>query len=330
MTSPDPDWAALARLRAVFLEGASAGADYWRSDSDLAAYDATFAQRIGWKWDHVLADLARRGWQPPAGPLTDWGCGSGIAARACLDQWGAAAATVLHCWDRSALAVRFATQRARTKYPGLEVIEGLPAAPGTVLLSHVLTELDPGQLTPLLEWLGAATTILWVEPGTYDASRRLIAVRERLCGAFHVVSPCTHAGPCGMLTPANEPHWCHHFADPPPAVFTDPFWGRFAAFMGIDLRSLPVSWLVLDRRPPPPLPHDTVRIIGRPRVYKAHAALLGCGADGLEAADLMKRDHPDLFRRLRKDDCPSLQSWQRHGRRVTARPWPDPQTGATA
>ncbi|MBP9903596.1 MAG: hypothetical protein KBH45_19240, partial [Verrucomicrobia bacterium] len=55
------DWATLGRLRSEFLAGATSGRDYWQSESDLASYDATFAQRIGWKWDYVLAELTRRG-----------------------------------------------------------------------------------------------------------------------------------------------------------------------------------------------------------------------------------------------------------------------------
>jgi ribosomal protein RSM22 (predicted rRNA methylase) len=162
--------------------------------------------------------------------------------------------------------------------------------------------------------------ILWVEPGQHTSSRALIELRERLRERFAVVAPCTHRLPCGLRSPENEPHWCHHFADPPPGVFTDPFWGRFAAIAGVDLSSLPVSYLVLDRRPVPPLPTGAVRVIGRPRVYKAHAALLACDADGVTEVELRKRDLPEPFRRLRKGDCPSLQVWTRDDRRVVDLP----------
>ncbi|MEI6085322.1 MAG: hypothetical protein WCS70_13625, partial [Verrucomicrobiota bacterium] len=86
MTWDEIDWDALNRLRAGFLAGAT---DYWRSERDLASYDLTFAQRIGWKWDFVLAELKRLGWQPPVGPVVDWGCGSGIAGRAFLGEFPA-------------------------------------------------------------------------------------------------------------------------------------------------------------------------------------------------------------------------------------------------
>ena len=55
------DWAALERLRAGFIAGSAGATDYWRRESDLASYDLTFAQRIGWKWDFVFRDLQQRG-----------------------------------------------------------------------------------------------------------------------------------------------------------------------------------------------------------------------------------------------------------------------------
>src|SRR6266498_988576 len=83
------DWAALDRLRETFLAGRPTGAAYWQSMGDLANYDFTYAQRIGWKWDAVLRELQCRGWLPPAAPLLDWGCGSGVASRCVLDALGA-------------------------------------------------------------------------------------------------------------------------------------------------------------------------------------------------------------------------------------------------
>ncbi len=317
MNEPALDWPALDRLRAAFLDGTAGRQDYWRSEADLASYDATFAQRIGWKWDCVLGELERRGWTPPPGAaLVDWGCGSGIAARAFLDFYGRECVARLSVWDRSALAMRFAANRAGGKYPGLSVDTALPARPELVLLSHVLTELTVEATDALLQWLEPAVAVLWVEPGTYDASRRLIAIRERLPGKFQVVAPCTHGSPCGMLAPGNEPHWCHHFAASPAAVFTDPFWGRFARLAGVELASLPLSFLVFDRRPAPALPAGTVRVIGRPRLYKAHASLLACDRDGVGEYELLKRQLPALFRRCRKGDCPTLQAWTREGDRV--------------
>lgn len=314
-----PDWQALDRLRTAFLDGSAGTPDYWQRASDLASYDATFAQRIGWKWDYVLGELDQRGWQPPPdATLLDWGCGSGIAARAYLDWHGPESVRGAWFWDRSALAMRWAAQAARAKYPGLQVNEGQPPAASIVLVSHVLGELNEPDTDALLDSLQGATSVLWVEPGTAETSRRLIAVRERLSPTFAVVAPCTHGATCGLLAPGNERHWCHHFAPSPPAVYTDPFWGHFARMTGVDLRSLPLSFLVLDRRKPQPLPEGSVRVLGRPRVYKAHALIQVCDAAGVTECEVHRRQLPAAFRELRKGRYPTLPVWQREGDRVVA------------
>ncbi|MBP7826682.1 MAG: hypothetical protein KA236_09055 [Verrucomicrobia bacterium] len=307
------DWAALERLRATFLAGIAAAGDYWQSESDLASYDLTFAQRIGWKWDYVLAELARRGWTPPSGELLDWGCGSGIAGRAFLDFFGQDAVTTLRLWDRSPRAVQFAAGRARQKYPGLAVQSGLPDSPATLLVSHVLTELTPEQTEALADFAAQAAAVIWIEPGTYAASLTLIAIRERLRDRLQIVAPCTHQTRCGILAPENERHWCHHFAAPPPGVFQDGNWARFARTLGIDLRDLSLSFLVLDQRPAPPTPPGATRVIGHPRVYKPHALLLGCDADGVCERRLTKRALPEAYRQLKKGRCDPLQIWRCQG-----------------
>ncbi len=300
------DWKALERLRSVFLDGTAGARDYWRNDRDLESYDQTFGQRIRWKWNYILKELQRRGWEPPRGEAVDWGCGSGIATRAFLEHFGMELASKLVLWDRSPVAMQFAARKAREEFPSIGVWLDRPSDHdfGTLLISHILTELSDEQLVKLLALAALATSVIWVEPGTYEVSRRLIAARERLRGAFQVVSPCTHQAACGMLTLENERHWCHHFAPLPPEVFTDGNWARFAKLAGVDLRSLPVSFLVLDKRPLPSQP-DAVRVIGRPRVYKAHALVLGCEESGINEHRYTKRNQPEEFRRLKKGDVPA-------------------------
>jgi hypothetical protein len=308
----DIDWHALERLRTAFLDGSAGHHDYWKSERDLASYDLTFAQRIGWKWDHVLSELRRRGWTPPPGEVVDWACGSGIAGRAYLDHFGPANNTALRLWDRSALARHYAKTKAEEKYRDLPVrfYGGEESRCGTLLLSHVLTELTSEQTEQVITLARLATAVLWVEPGTHEASRLLSRLREQLRAEFNLVAPCPHQSSCPMLAPENAVHWCHHFAPTPPEVFTDGNWARFAALAGVDLRSLPLSFLVLDKRPVPTLPAHAVRVIGHPRVYKAHALLLGCSSDGLRERRLSKRILADEFRRLKKSDVDPLQLWE--------------------
>jgi hypothetical protein len=301
------DWKALARLRTAFLDGSAGTQDYWRNENDLESYDQTFGQRIRWKWDYVLNELKQRGWSPPAtaGEVIDWGCGSGVATRSFLDHFGVDSSVTFLFWDRSSLAMQYAARKAREAFPDIKVwLERPPEQmSGTLLISHALTELADTQLNELLGLAAHATVVIWVEPGTYDASRKLIAVRERLRSGFQLVSPCTHQAACGMLTPENERHWCHHFAPSPPEVFMDGHWARFAKIAGVDLRSLPLSFLVLDKRPVPQ--PDGMRVIGRPRVYKAHALLLGCESSGVRDYRQTKREQPDQFRRLKKGKIPT-------------------------
>lgn len=321
------DWNALKRLRSGFLERGGEAADYWKSESDLANYDLTFAQRIGWKWDYVLTDLQHLGWSPPRAELLDWGCGSGIASRAFIDFFGADAITSLKLHDRSPLAVRFAVRRAVAKYPGLRIETGVDAEAAAteaqgdhpvLLISHVLNELSQPETEALVAIAERASCVIWVEPGTYEASYALVAIREKLRAQFNVIAPCAHQARCGLLQPGNERHWCHHFASPPPEVFTDRRWARFANELGIDLRDLAVSFLMLDRRPAPQLPPGTTRVIGHPRIYKPHALLLGCNEAGVRECRLTKRTFPNEFKRLRKGATYPLQVWQCSGAEIAA------------
>ncbi len=306
------DWKSLQRLRETFLRADPAARDdYWRSERELEIYDQTFGQRIRWKWDYVLRELKRRGWTPPRADVCDWGCGSGIAGRAFLEHFGATEIQSLQLCDRSALAMRYALARAQAEFPKTPAQMSARFSSGAVLLiSHVITELAEQQLANLTQLARKAAAVLWVEPGAFEASRALIAVREKLRETMSVIAPCTHQAACGMLATGNERHWCHHFAPSPPEVFTDGDWAKFANIAGIDLRSLPLSFLVMDRREPSMLPADAMRIIGRPRIYKAHAQVFGCDASGVHDRKLTKRSVPEVFHHLRDEPMEPLQSWR--------------------
>lgn len=367
------DWPALDRLRDTFLAGKPTGASYWTSRSDLANYDFTFAQRIGWKWDAVLRELKLRGWTPPRGPMLDWGCGSGIAGRRVIEFFGEKTFDCLRVFDRSPLAMQFAMEATREAFPSLRV-ESYPhpiprprdlplpsdgrgvggegdrefmvpprtgaqsialhksdarsnaprsddAPIGTLVVSHVLNELDEPDGQALRQMIDRADAVLWVEPGTYADSRSLIAMREALRETFHVIAPCTHQCGCGLRTPENERHWCHHFASPPAGIMAHSNWVRFAQRAGIDLRSLPYSFLVLERRglrDPVPglLPDGSSRIVGEPRFYKGYAKIFNCRADGVRDLTLQKRDAPELFKALKDKEATPFQQWTVAGGRV--------------
>ncbi len=295
------DWELLSSLRETFLSEKSSGRceDYWATPEHLEAYDATFAQRIGWKWDAVLRELRGREWAPAEKPaLVDWGCGTGIAARRTLDAFGPDSFSSLWLFDRSSLAEDFAAAKAE----GLITVERLrKSAPKdfVLLLSHVLNELSDVDATTLLTLAARAQSIIWVEPGTPALSRKLITIREELKGGFKVIAPCPHQLRCGILAPENSRHWCHHFAEPAQEAFTSSEWARFGKELGIDLRSLPVSFLVLDRREPKPAPSG--RVIGRARKYKGYSTYLECSPAGVAEKKATKGKDPELFKLLKDD-----------------------------
>jgi len=320
---PAGEIATLHKLRERFLAGTAGAADYWRYPDELPLYDSTFGERIGWKWDAVLRELALRGWQPRSRRVLDWGCGSGIAGRRALSQWNSLTRYAAH--DRSAMAMRYATERVRADFPHIEISPSREVDADTLLLlSHVISELSARQLDELLEVAPRAGEIIWVEAGTHTDSRRLIEVRERLRrtpggspedhgraahGTFEVVAPCTHRSACGLLSAKNERHWCHHFAHVPSDVFQDARWAEFGRELGIDLRSLPYSFLVLGRDSAPQAPGFS-RVIGEAREFKGHAKVLSCHVDGVADLMLQKRDAPALHKAVLRGDEAPLFRWQ--------------------
>ena len=323
MNWSDLDWPALDRLRQKFLHGGAAAGPYWESSSDLASYDFTYGERIGWKWDHVLRELQLRGWRPGSRRILDWGCGSGIAARRVISFFGAENFDSLTVWDHSPLACDFAAETAQRAFPSLRVATATPSLLasdehiGLLLISHVLNALAPDALASLRTLIARAEAVVWAEPGTRDVSRHLGALRDELRESFRVIAPCTHENACPILAPGNERHWCHFFAPPPPEIFADANWVKFGQRAGIDLRSLPYCFVTLDRTH---AAHGDglSRVIGRAEHFKPYARVLNCDATGLAELELPKRADPALFKQLERTKAPLIYRWQHDDKRIAS------------
>lgn len=322
MTWEDVDWPTLDRLRQRFLSAPAAGASYWETADDLANYDFTYGERIGWKWDHVLRELRLRRWHPRSRTVLDWGCGSGIASRRVISFFGADHFDSLILWDQSGLACDFAADAAQREFPKLDIVQATPGylagaeRIGLLVISHVLNELPPETLEELRMLAVRAEAILWTEAGTHDVSRQLGEMRERLRGAgFRVIAPCTHENECPMFALGRERDWCHCFAPPPAGIHADSDWVKFGHRVGIDLRSLPYAFLALDRNPGDPAAGAS-RVIGRPEFFKPYARWLNCDAAGLAELELPKRPNSALFKELERSKAPLVYRWQREGNRV--------------
>jgi hypothetical protein len=316
------DWDVLDRLRETFLSDARTEGPYWHTVTDLECYDFTYGERIGWKWDAVLAELKLRGWTAPAeATVFDWGCGSGIAGRRAVDFFGASRVSRLIVHDHSPLATEFAEHRARRVFPNLTVERASyrflqEGAIDVLVLSHVLNELNDAGRAELEGLLARAGVVLWVEPGTHEVSRALVEWRERWrTQGFHTVAPCTHHERCGLLAPGKERHWCHFFAAPPPSIFADSDWVKFGQRAGIDLRALPYSFLALDRRPFAQ-PEGASRVLGEPRLYKGYAKIFNSDATGVSELLLQQRADKELFKSLKRAHGPLIYRWARDGEKI--------------
>jgi SAM-dependent methyltransferase len=326
------DWSTLDRLREGFLTGRASPGVYWKSRDDVAAYDRTYGERIGWKWDQVLRELRLRGWRPASRSVFDWGCGSGIASRRLVDFFDAKNFESLTLWDHAPVASEYATSEASARWPDLSVSAATPgllasSEPiGLLLISHVLNELSDDQLTELQSLCSRAREIVWVEAGTHEVSRKLGGVRDALVvnAGFAIVAPCTHQLACPIFTNGNERHWCHFFAPPPSEIFSDPNWVRFGQRAGIDLRSLPYSFIALDRASDRPRTTVLSRVIGRPEHFKPYCRWLNCDDTGLAELELPKRADSTLFKQLERTKAPLVYRWDRDGSKVrTGQPLTD-------
>ncbi|MEQ1634723.1 MAG: small ribosomal subunit Rsm22 family protein, partial [Planctomycetota bacterium] len=291
MTPTRDDLLRIERLRELFLDesrGERALKDYWRGPMDLDAYASVLAVRIGWKWDAALSECKDRGMQrADQDVVVDFGCGSGIAAERFVHHFGARA---VHFYDRSATAREYACRHFATKHEGLaaEALADIhTSSPDVLLVSHVLSELDERGLEVLRALIARSRRVVIVEPGNRTSSRRLSTLRNELLADFAVLAPCPHAASCPALL--RDEDWCHFFAEPKQMAFTDSAWVKLSKELSIDQRSLPYSFLALQRTPVtdgPSAPDH--RILYRPEVGKHDAKVQLCTNDGVVEALVTK------------------------------------------
>lgn len=301
------DWSVLEHLRRMYIsEAPQLKRDYWNSATTLESYDATFAQRIGWKWDAVLQEFKQL--SIPAAHskilLLDWGCGTGIAARRFVSILGDSYISSVAFFDRSKVAAEFAKQKFGLEFPEIPafVTHQQPKESFILLVSHVFSELDNSAKESLKEIARSAEAVFFVEPGTPNQSADLITMREDLREHMTVVAPCPHTDQCGLIRNNNQEDWCHNFAKPPSKIFHDPNWSLFAKRMEIDLRSLPVSFLILLKNIDQLTCRNDnmIRVLGRPTVNKTGARFVGCGKNGVFNTTVEKRTRKNTVKQLDK------------------------------
>lgn len=129
--------------------------------------------------------------------------------------------------------------------------------------------------------------LLLLEPALRHTSRRLHRLRDSLLasGEATLLAPCTHAGPCPMLS--GERDWCHERRPwlPPPML------RQLASSTGLRRRDLRFSYLALGAPAAPPLPgrEQASRVVSSPLGGKGRLELMLCDGAGQRRMVLLKR-----------------------------------------
>jgi len=299
------NWQKIQGLRKHYLSLGQAGSkDYWNDLELIESYDKVLGERIAWKWSAVLNQVKDRISFTTSVSVLDWGCGTAVASRKFYEYFGETIVSInLH--DRSRKVANYASKRlaAEVKDCNISILDSMPAEKSTVaLLSHVINEFDEKDLDRLVHSLRGHELIIWLEPGTHRESRRLNHVRAELLDEYEVIAPCSHQSKCPMQQEEHSSHWCHFFARPPAEAFQSQLWAEAKKHLGIDLRSLPTSFLCLMRKEGTGVvstsSDSAAVLIGRHRIYKGYLKYLECSEAGLSEVRLQKRDNKKLFKQL--------------------------------
>ena len=112
-----------------------------------------------------------------------------------------------------ALALAFGGLKATLHSGDLAEQLALSGPADLVVMAYVLSELDESIQKDLLAaaWAKARRGVFLLEPGTPEATRRVLAARAQWLGlGGRMVAPCPQSGPCPMdPARATTPGWCH-------------------------------------------------------------------------------------------------------------------------
>ncbi|MBU1379034.1 MAG: small ribosomal subunit Rsm22 family protein [Alphaproteobacteria bacterium] len=232
--------------------------------------------------------------------LLDAGCGPGGGSWAAAEAWPSLNRIVW--FDASApfldMAKRLA-EDAPAAVRGASVQRGdLTAGPfaqaDLVLASYALAEIAPAAQAALVGrlWDACDGVPALVEPGTPAGYARILAARDTLIAAgAGIVAPCPHEAAC----PLNAPDWCHFSVRLPRSRDH-----RLAKGAEVPFEDEKFAYL-LAARPAVTAQAAMARILARPRAGKPGIEFKLCGAEGLEARFVAKRDKPAHAKARRLD-----------------------------
>jgi ribosomal protein RSM22 (predicted rRNA methylase) len=209
--------------------------------------------------------------------LLDLGSGPGTAAFAAQARFGTLEQLTLVERDSglAALGRRLGLGTARWIVDDLSKMD-LPTGHDLVILSYSLGEMpDAGLLARA--WAATERWLVVVEPGTPDAYRRMMEVRQELVG--HLIAPCPHRDKC----PIVGDDWCH-FANRVERSREH----RQLKGGELSYEDEKFTYLVFDRRAE--APRAAARIVRHPVINKGLIQLRLCTPAGLEDRKVTRKD----------------------------------------
>jgi ribosomal protein RSM22 (predicted rRNA methylase) len=161
-----------------------------------------------------------------------------------------------------------------------ELDRRMPANNLTVF-SYSLTELKS-----LPHWALDSEALMILEPATRDDGRKLLELRDQLRQkGFHIWAPCTHQGPCPLLT-QSKTDWCHDRIH-----YQQPEWFRkIEARLPMKNTTLTMSYLLARKSPPSDQVLGKVRTVGDQMIEKGKTRQMICRGPDREFLTWMDRD----------------------------------------
>ena len=216
--------------------------------------------------------------------VLDIGAGAGAASLAALEEYPAAAVTLVDR-DRALLEAagpwlpqaRLLLENAE-RTPNLETHD-------LVILAYSAGEMAAPPLARL--WRAARVALILIEPGTPRGFAVIRAARsELLTAGARMIAPCPAEGAC----PVIAPDWCHFAA----RVERSSLHRRIKG-AGLGYEDEKFSYVALAREP---VEVVASRIVGRPRHHPGLIELPTCTPGGLTTVRISKRER-DRFRAAR-------------------------------
>ena len=171
-----------------------------------------------------------------------------------------------------------------------------PPEADLVLAAYALTEIPARDLDAVVNRLWGATreTLVIVEPGSPEAWRRGLDIRQALMRAgARLIGPCPHDSAC----PLRAPDWCHFAQRLPRSRAHRRAKGGTASF-----EDEKFFWLAFERGPAGSGRRPGTRVIAPPKSGKSGVRLRLCRSDGAAADILASRRDRSTFSLARRLD----------------------------